>query len=182
MLVSGMGGTRYTHSFLAEYLAAAGMCVVAPETPARCRTADRWVHLQLRYESIRAVLSAIADADLPVELSDTGAAYIGHSSGASIGLLLAGARLTASTSWAQTTPLDISLQSLVLLDPALGGAFDGSTLAAIRTPTAVFYSGSGMPSCGPPGSFVERLAACRWRTSRRRWALRVLQRPPPVPS
>jgi pimeloyl-ACP methyl ester carboxylesterase len=158
LLVSGTGGTRYTHSFLAEHLAAAGYCVVAPETPPGNQAVDRWANLRLCSAFVQATLAGIVSAELPVELDDRGTVYIGHSSGATIGLLLAGARLAASPSWALPSPTETRLAALVLLDPALSSAFASDTLAAIRTPAAVFYSGlQDADLRGRPGHYVEHL-------------------------
>lgn len=153
VLLSGTGGNRYTHSYLAEDLARRGFWVIAPETPGPAQWTDRRREARTRPALVRAVVSAALDSDLAAAIDPRRIIVVGFSSGGYVGLVLAGAQPAAQRGGAagevpgppeRPVPgpaLPLRLAALVLLDPALASAFTPAMLASITLPTALFTSG-----------------------------------------
>jgi pimeloyl-ACP methyl ester carboxylesterase len=144
LLVAGSGGNRYTHSRLAEGLARSNYWVIAPEFSG---TPNTWNALAQQAHIVDALLAGLTSSDLSSLLDGQDPVYIGHSIGATLGVLLAGARPDCRggrwdvepASWSFQT--NTKLSALVLLDPALGDAFSRKALQAVQLPAAVFVSG-----------------------------------------
>lgn len=143
VVVAGSGGNRFTYSRLAEGLASRNCWVIAPELPGPPAT---WAALAQRAAAVEAIRASLATSDLSGYVCGD-PIYVGHSIGATLGVLLAGARPDCQHGrWAVESRVGwlsahMKLSALVLLDPALGDAFSRNALRAVHVPTALFVSG-----------------------------------------
>jgi predicted dienelactone hydrolase len=164
LLMAGSGGNRYSHSYLAEGLANRGWWVVAPELPRPIRESQSWHTMRRQARAIRDVVHELRHSDTSLRLDGRGPIWIGHSIGATLGLILAGARPDrhggrwAAPGFWSAPRLEPDMRALVMLDPALSAAFSPATLSKVDVPSAVFASGvQDADLFGWPGRYRDHL-------------------------
>jgi predicted dienelactone hydrolase len=133
-------GNKYDQSYLAEYLAAEGYMVLAIQHTDKLLTDNDSIPLatKVRVQEIEAALSLIYQHPIFSKSTDcNGVGIIGHSFGAYVGLLLAG----ASSTYNNTIPKIKSLKYLITIAPPLHSRIDKKSLINISLPIAIIAAG-----------------------------------------